>query len=670
MSPIGPTLRCLLCLATLALAACALTGGRASPPAEGTRARIGLLETTDIHTNVLSYDYYKLAEDKSIGLERAATLIRAARKEFQNSLTFDAGDTIQGTILADYQAQVARWPCSAELAVYRAMDSIGYDAATIGNHEFNYGLEYLSQVTGTPFNVAGVAHKQCAGPKFPLVLANVVGAKDGKPLFTPWRILTRTIKTQLADGTPGQATLRIGVIGFTPTGIMSWDQRNLEGKVDAIGVVETAQKYVPEMRTAGADIVVALVHGGLDPTPYGKHTENAGWHLAGVAGVDAMLLGHSHAIFPDPTNAKSRYASMPEVDNQRGFVRGVPAVMGNYFGKNIGVVDLALAWHDGHWQVDRAATHAEVRSVKNGDGSFVATDPSIEPLVEHEHEGAIAYVKTPIGRSDYPITTYFVAAGDTSALELVNRAQRDYVEKYIKTSMPQLAGIPVLGAASPFKAGFGGPKDFTDVPAGELAINNAADLYLYANTLAAVKTTGAGVKAWLEKSANWFNRIDPAKREAQELVNSRFPTYDFDVLQGNLTYAIDVTRPTGQRIVDLRLAGQPLRDDQPFIVVANNYRTSGGGRFPGLDGKSVVISAPDGNREILIAWVRAQGRITRDKFGVDRNWRFVPVKTAGPVLLTSVAGKLDIARGAGLDNIAQVKDNGDGSAVYSIDLSR
>jgi 2',3'-cyclic-nucleotide 2'-phosphodiesterase/3'-nucleotidase len=670
MTPVAPALRCLPALVVFALAACTSNPARLAPPAEGTHARIGLLETTDIHTNVLSYDYYKLAEDRNIGLERAATLIRAARKEFENSLTFDSGDTIQGTILADYQAQVAKPPCSAELAVYRAMDAIGYDAATIGNHEFNYGLEYLSQVTGTPFKIAGVVPRKCTGPKFPLVLANVVDAKDGKPLFTPWRILTRTITTHAADGSAAQATLRIGVVGFTPTGIMEWDQRNLEGKVNAIGVVESAQKYVPELRKAGADIVVALVHGGIDPSPYGRNTENAAWHLAGVPGVDVMLLGHSHAIFPDPSNAKSRYASMPEVDNKRGFVRGVPAVMGNYFGKNIGVIDLALTWRDGHWQVDRDATHSEVRSVKNADGSFVATDPSIEPLIEHEHEGAIAYVKTPIGRSEYPITTYFVAAGDTSALELVNRAQRDYVEKYIKASMPQLAGIPVLGAASPFKAGFGGPKDFTDVPAGELAINNAADLYLYANTLAAVKTTGAGVRAWLEKSANWFNRIDPTKSEAQELVNSRFPTYDFDVLQGNLTYAIDLTRPAGQRIVDLRLAGQPVRDDQPFIVVANNYRTSGGGRFPGLDGKSVVISAPDGNREILIAWVRAQGQITRDKFGMDRNWRFAPVKTAGPILLTSVAGKLDIARGAGLDNISLVKDNGDGSAVYSIDLSR
>jgi len=670
MNPFGRFPRLLPAFVCLALGACATQDTRNQAPPEDSRARLGLLETTDIHTNILSYDYYKLADDKTIGFERAATLIRAARKEFENSLTFDSGDTIQGTVLADYQALVTRIPCSDELAVYKAMDAIGYDAGTIGNHEFNYGLEFLSQVTGTPFNIEGVARKQCKGPAFPLVLSNVVDAKDGKPLFAPWRILVRKIKTHTADGKTHEASLRIGVIGFTPTGIMDWDRRNLEGKVAVTGMVEAAQKFVPEMHKAGADLVIALVHGGLDPTPYTIHTENAGWHLAGVPGIDALLLGHSHAIFPNPTDAKSRYAHMPEVDNQRGFVRGVPAVMGNYFGKNIGVVDLALMYREGHWQVDREATHAEVRSVKNADGSFVDADAAISPLVAHEHLGAVAYVKTPIGRSDYAITTYFVAAGDNSALGMVNHAQRDYVEKYVKANLPQFADVPVLGAASPFKAGFGGPSDFTDVPAGPLAINNAADLYLYPNTLTAVKTDGAGVKAWLEKSASWFNRIDPAKREAQDLVNSRVPTYDFDVLQGDLTYGIDVTKAIGSRIVDLRFRGRPVKDDEPFFVVTNNYRATGGGRFPGLDGKSILISAPDANREVLIAYIRDRGDITRARFGNERNWRFVPVKTAGPVQFVSAAGKLDIAKSSGLANVALVKDNGDGSAVYAVDLSR
>jgi 2',3'-cyclic-nucleotide 2'-phosphodiesterase / 3'-nucleotidase len=667
-------LRCLAIVITSA----AVMAGCAAPTsvaeyalaAEGTRAEIAVLETTDVHSNIMSYDFYKLADDQDLGLVRAATLIRNARKEFANTLLFDDGDTIQGTALADYQALVKPAACDQELAVYNAMDTLNYDAGTIGNHEFNYGLAYLSQVTGTPFDVAGVDEKKCRGPHYPLVLSNVFSAKDGKPLYAPWRVLTRTIHVHAPDGSEREAPIHIGLLGFAPPPIMDWDKRNLEGKVTVLGVVEAAQKYLPDLKQAGADIVIAIAHGGINAAPYTPNMENAGWYLAQVPGIDAILLGHSHDIFPNPGNPKSRFAHIPEVDNVRGSVHGVPAVMGNYFGKSIGLIDLVLVQHDGRWQVDRAATHAEVRSVKNADGSYVAVDAEIVKLVRPEHEATIAYVKTPIGHSDFEMSTYFVADEDTTALQIVNTAQREYVEKYIKESLPQYAGVPVLSAASPFKAGFGGPKDYTDIANGPLAINNAADLYLYPNTLTAVKIDGAGIKAWLEKSAGWFNRIDPAKTEPQELVNRRVPTYNFDILQGSLTYTIDVTQPEGSRIRDLHFASQSIQDAQAFIVVTNNYRASGGGRFPGLDGNNILISAPDSNRDVLIAFIRAAGEITRARFGNDRTWRFASVKTAGPVVFTSAAGKLDLARADGLENVALWKDNGDGTAVYAVDLGK
>lgn len=657
----------ILLACALALTACASFSQR---PVDGTRAQIGVLETTDLHSNVMSYDYYKLAPDPSLGLERAATLITQARKEFPNTLLFDDGDTIQGTALADYQALVAKPACNQELAIYKAMDTLRYDAGTIGNHEFNYGLTFLSQVTGTPFDVAGIPVEKCKGPNFPFVLANVSSAKTGKLLYAPWRILTRTIRMRAPDGSERKTTLRIGVIGFTPPPILQWDKRNLDGKVTVIGVVDAAKKYVPQMRAAGADIVVALVHGGINTAPYAKDMENADRYLAQVPGIDVMLTGHSHAIFPDPRNPKSRYAHMPDVDNARGFVHGVPAVMGDYFGKAIGVIDLHLAYANGHWQVDRGATHSEVRLVEPRGQAPIVADTQIAQIVAPEHAATIAYVKTPIGRSDFTMSTYFVAVGDSSALTLVNAAQRDYVEKYIGANLPQYRDVPVLSAAAPFKAGFGGPNDYTDVPAGPLAINNAADLYLYPNTLTAVKIDGAGVEAWLEKSAQWFNRIDPRDAKPQELVNRHFPTYNFDVIQGGLTYAIDVTKPSGERIADLRFDGKPVASAQAFIVVTNNYRASGGGGFPELDGRNIILSAPDANRDVLIDYVRAARKISRKNFGDTRNWRFARVKTTGPVLFTSAAGKLDIAHEAGIDNVDQIKDNGDGTANYRIDLDR
>lgn len=660
----------LVAAAAALLAACATTSQTAMHALpDGTRAQIGVLETTDLHSNVMSYDYYKLEPDPGVGLERTATLIHAARREFANSLLFDAGDTIQGTPLADYQALVARPHCDQELAIYKAMDTLGYDAGTIGNHEFNYGLDFLSQVTGTPFDVTGVPAQKCKGPNYPFVLSNVFSIKTGKPLYAPWRILKRTISVRTPDGATHQTTIRIGLLGFTPPPIMDWDRLNLQGKVRVMGVVEAAKKYVPEVKAAGADIVIAIVHGGMNTAPYAPDMENASCYLSQVPGIDAMLLGHSHQIFPDPNNPKSHYAHMRGVDNVRGFVNGVPAVMGDFYGKAMGVIDLTLAWHDGRWQVDRSATHSQVRLIRNADGTYVAPDLAIAALVKPEHDATIAYVNTPIGRSDFAMSTYFTAASDISALQIVNMAQRDYVQKYIAANMPQYATIPIVSGASPFKAGFGGPNDFTDIPAGPLAIRNAADLYLFSNTLAVVKTTGAGIHAWLEQSANWFNRIDPDDTKPQDLINSRFPSYNFDVLQGELTYAIDITKPSGQRIADLRYKGETVRDDQAFIVATNNYRANGGGRFPGLDGKSIIFSSPDTNRSIIIKYVSGAGTLTRAHFGSDRNWRFVRTKTAGPVIFSSAAGKLPLARSAGLNDVTLRKDEGNGRASYAIDLS-
>ncbi|HKI74492.1 MAG TPA: bifunctional 2',3'-cyclic-nucleotide 2'-phosphodiesterase/3'-nucleotidase [Pseudomonadales bacterium] len=656
--------------AVATLVACASNTSVPASLAGGTSARIGVLETTDLHTHVLSYDYYKLEPDLSGGLDRAATLIKQARREFTNSLLFDDGDTIQGTPLADYQALVARPKCNEELAIYKAMDTLDYDAGTIGNHEFNYGLDFLSQVTGTPYDVDGVPVEKCAGPNYPLVLSNVFSLKTGKPLYAPWRIITRNIAVTTPDGDTRKVPIRFGIVGFTPPQIMDWDRRHLEGKVRVMGDVEAAEKYVPEVRAAGADIVVALIHGGVNTSPYTDTMANAGWYLSKVPGIDIILLGHSHQKFPDAEDRHPRYSGLPGVDDTRGALNGVPAVMGDFHGKAIGVIDLALAYKGGHWQVDRQNTHAEVRMVRDSEGNSVAPDEAITTLVQPEHKATIAYVKTPIGHTDFAMNTWFVAAGGTSALQIVNMAQRAYVADFIETNMKKYAGIPVVSAASPFKAGFAGPNDYTAIPPGPLAIYSAADLYLYANTLTAVKTDGAGIRAWLEQSARWFNRIDPADKDTQQLTSSRVPTYNFDVIQGGITYDIDITRPAGQRIVDLRYNGEPVTGDMPFIVATNNYRAYGGGRFPGLDGSNVIFSAPDTNRAVIIDYIKHAGTLTRARFGNDRNWRFVKVKTAGPVVFTSASGKLDMARAAGINNVSLVHDNGDGTSVYGIDLDR
>ena len=646
--------------------------------ADGARAELALLETTDLHSNVMSYDYFRLTEDKSIGVERVATLIVEARKQFANTLLFDNGDTIQGTALSDYQAQVNPLACDQVLAMYKVMNELKYDAGGIGNHEFNYGLSFLSQVTGNRFNVDLAAAEKpipatpCAGPNFPLVLANALSVKDRQPLFKPYVILDRTIKAVGADGELVSAPLKVGVIAFTPPKILDWDKRWLNGVVYTDGIKELAEKYVPEMRAKGADLVVAISHGGLDAGPYTPSMENANWHLATVPGIDAMLIGHSHQLFPNAASTMPQF-NLPGVDKVKGFVNGTPTVMANFWGKSLGVIQLTLVANDGKWSVDKSKTLVEARSIQNADKSFVAPLPAVAASIKAEHEATIAYVKTPIGRSDFPMTSYFVDVGDTSAIQIVNVAQADYVAKYVKANLPQYASLPVLSTASPFKTGFAGGGDFTDIAAGDMAINNAADLYLFPNTLYAVKVTGAGLKDWLEAAARRFRQIDPALTTEQSLTSTA-PGYTFDMITStDFSYEIDVTQGNGNRVKNLIYKGAPVSATAEFIVATNNYRASGGGNFPGLDGTKTVIASPDTNRDVLIEFIKTTKNLTRKEHGSDRSWRFTKVATAGPITFKSAMGKLPLAAAAGINNVSLFKaddGSGKGLSLYQVNLSK
>ncbi len=667
------------CIAAAALAACGGSGDDsggdvAARPASATLA---VLETTDLHFNVRSYDYFKLAEDKTYGFERTAALVRQARSEFANTLLVDNGDTIQGTALADYEAVVKPIACTQQLSMYKAMGALGFDAGTLGNHEFNYGLPFLNQVLGGGLDVEGVdPSAKCAGNGYPIALANVYSSKTKKPLVQPYALLERTINAKDADGKDVKLPIKIGVIGFTTPGILNWDKRYLEGKITTEGAVESAQKYVPELRAKGADIVVALLHGGLDASPYSATMENPGLYLSKVSGIDAMVMGHQHSVFPD-TAATPAY-TQAGVDNKAGTINGVPAVMASSWGKSLGVIRMALKWDGRAWSVDKTATKSELRNIqgKNAAGAtvFVEPDASIAPLIETQHQAAIAYVKTPIGNTDFRMSTLFADVGDPGAIQIVNQAQQAYVANYIQANLPQYKSLPVLSVSAPFKSGFQGGADYTDVAVGSLAINNAADLYLYPNTVYAVKVNGADIKGWLEAAAKRFNQIDPKKTAEQSLV-STFPGYNFDMFTtADVQYEIDVTQPVGSRIRNLQYKGAAIDPAQEFVIATNNYRATSGKSFiDKLDGSGTIWASPDANRDVVIDYIRKNPAVTRAGNGAARSWRFTKVATAGPVVFSSGANALGVAQAAGLAGVSVLAaddGSGKGTSKYAIDLAK
>ena len=479
-----------------------------------------ILETSDLHSNMMDFDYYKDTPTEKFGLVRTASLINAARGETVNSVLVDNGDLIQGSPLGDYIA--AKGLKKGDIhPVYKALNTLDYAVGNLGNHEFNYGLDYL--------------HMALEGAKFPYVNANIIDAKTNKPLFTPYVIK----ETQVKDKDGKEQTLRIGYIGFVPPQIMTWDKTNLEGKVSVKDITETARQYVPEMRKQGADLVVVIAHSGLSSDPYHSMAENSVYYLSTVPGVDTILFGHAHAVFPG-----KNFANIKGVDLEKGTLNGIPAVMPGMWGDHLGVVDLVLNNDSGAWKV--VSSKAEARPIYDSVAkkSLVPEDAKLVEVLKHDHDATREFVSKPIGKSSDNMYSYLALVQDDPTVQVVNNAQTAYVEKYIQGD-PDLANLPVLSAAAPFKVGGrkNDPASYVEVEKGQLTFRNAADLYLYPNTLVVVKATGKEVKEWLECSAGQFNQIDVNSSKPQSLINwDGFRTYNFDVIDG-VDYQIDVSQP-------------------------------------------------------------------------------------------------------------------------------
>ncbi|TVL12486.1 2',3'-cyclic-nucleotide 2'-phosphodiesterase [Shewanella xiamenensis] len=606
------------------------------------QADLRVLETTDLHTNIMDFNYYNGKVDPTIGLARTASLIHAARQESKNSVLVDNGDLLQGSPMGDYMAKVGLQMGDVHPA-YKAMNLLDYEVGNIGNHEFNYGLDFLN--------------KSLHGAKFPYINANVYCADDkgcwndvkkGEHLFTPYIIKEK----QIVDNEGNNQTIKIGYIGFVPPQILLWDKQNLTGKVKVEDIVETAKKYVPEMKAKGADLIIAIPHSGIGSTenPGDPMAENATYALTNVKDINAIMFGHSHSIFPD-----AKYADLPNTDVTKGLLNGVPAVMPGRWGDNLGVVDFKLERKDGKWMVLSATTKA--RPIYDGATKtpLVEADAAIHDAVAAEHQGTLAFVDEPIGVAAADMYSFLTLVQDDPTVQIVSDAQIANV----KAKLPEaLKDLPVLSASAPFKAGgrHGTTSDadqYVQVDKGALTFKNAADLYLYPNTMVAVKATGAELKDWLECSANQFNQIDPTKTTPQELINwDGHPTYNFDVLDG-LTYKIDVTQPSkfdrdcavvnanANRIVDLSYTdenGKVFTGEEfaakEFIVASNNYRAFGG-KFAGTGSDHVVLELPDTNREALAAYITAQSKYneTTGKYegmvnpSADYNWDFKTINT-------------------------------------------
>ncbi|MBE3640405.1 bifunctional 2',3'-cyclic-nucleotide 2'-phosphodiesterase/3'-nucleotidase [Mangrovicoccus algicola] len=598
--------------------------------AAANQAHLRLMETTDIHVHVFPYDYYADKETDTVGLARTAALIGDIRAEAGNSILLDNGDFLQGNPMGDYIAYERGMQDGQTHPVIDAFNALGVEASTLGNHEFNYGL---------PFLKAALAGAGC-----PVVSANVVTAMGATPdqdetLLPPYVILDR----QITDGAGEAHPIRIGVIGFVPPQILQWDRHHLEGQVETRDIVEAAEAWVPVMKAEGADIVVALCHSGIGPAAHEPGMENAAVPLAAVEGIDVIFTGHSHQVLPGPD-----YEGYEAVDAAAGRIHGKPAVMAGFWGSHMGLVDLLLERGADGWRIAGAECEARPIYLRGEDRSITAqveSDPAVLVAAEAAHEETLAYIRRPVGRTDAPLYSYFALVADDPSVQIVSQAQEWYIAQMMAGT--EWEGLPILSAAAPFKAGGrGGPDYYTDVAPGDVAIKDVADLYLYPNTVRAVKIDGATLREWLERSAGAFLQVAPGSQDAP-LLDPDFRSYNFDVIDG-VSYRIDLSQPArydeegavaapeAHRIVDLSFGGKPVAPEQVFIVATNNYRASGGGSFPGAVPENIVFEGPDTNRDVIVRYIVEQGTVSPE---ADGNWSFVPMEGTSVVFDTGPGGQ-------------------------------
>ena len=427
------TSRSLLCGA-LGLAACA----PAQLPRTAEPVDLVIATTTDVHGRLRAWDYYLNQQEAVRGLSRAATIVDSVRAANPGRvILLDAGDLLQGNPLAYVAARVSSNRMNPIIA---AMNAMRYDAAAIGNHEYNYGVPYLDSVV-----------RQAT---FPFLSANTYRLNpEGVHAYRPWTIIDR-------------AGVKVGIVGATTPGVMVWDAENIRGRLGFGDIVPAVRQSVQEARAAGADIILVTVHSGLnEPSSYDTVTtgvtgENvAGRIAAEIPGIDLVLYGHSHK-------------------ETRGTTIGQTLlVQPKNWATSVAIAHLVVSRADGAWRVIekrsdlvQAAGHPENAAV------LAATDAA--------HRETVAYVTTPIGTTPERWSADSARVKDTRLIDFILETER------------KAAGADLASTAAFSTEVVMGP--------GPITIAQVAQLYPYDNTLRAVRISGKQLRDYLEFSGRYY----------------------------------------------------------------------------------------------------------------------------------------------------------------------
>ncbi|WP_415401479.1 5'-nucleotidase C-terminal domain-containing protein [Tateyamaria sp. SN3-11] len=569
-------------------------------------ADLRILATSDVHMHITGWDALRDTIQPGQGMDVLARSIMAARRAAPGqTILVDNGDALQGTPLGNICAGASEntphpWP--------GILNALSYDAVGLGNHDFDFGLPFLERVLAqidAPVLCASLSRGTIAGVGATTIIKRLVACSDG-----------------------GERMVSIGITSVLPPQTAIWNHRHLDGRVAFDDGVQAARRAVTALRRNGADIVVVLCHSGLSPVTAAGAENFAATLAAKVRGIDAMIMGHTHELFP----GKLRYDS-PKTNAEKGTVHGVPAVMPGFAAQALGVIDLGLRWSEGRWRV---AGHV---AVLHGPWSRQAPDPTVTAIAAPAIKATRAALDAPLARSETGFHSYFemLKSGPSSAL--LARAMRHAIGAHVAGT--DLADLPLIAAIAPMAlGGVAGPGHYAHVPAGVVRERHVAMLTPYSNAIWAVVLRGQDLWNWAERSAAYF---DPQPHRDRPLVNPAAPAYNFDGLHGLHTVIdpfvpprFDATGmlidPAARRVRAMFFDGNPVAPEDAFLVAMTSYRGAGGGGFPGLATSPTVLRTEIELSAALRTEIAAAPLPDTPEPSV---WQFVPDLGAQVVIETS-----------------------------------
>ncbi|AGT09257.1 bifunctional 2',3'-cyclic-nucleotide 2'-phosphodiesterase/3'-nucleotidase [Paracoccus aminophilus] len=558
-----------------------------------------ILTTTDLHMKLCAPGGVEGANLGETGLAAVAGLIEEERSTCWNSLLFDNGDFLQGTPTGDYLANLPATRAEGAHPMIAAMNALGFDACTLGNHDFAFGSAFL--------------RKSLRHARFGVVSSNL-------RLKFPERIQRSLILTRAFRDRSGVShQLRIGVVGVLPTQTTDWDAA-LRSTISVSDMAEALRIEIAALRARQADLIVLLAHSGIGAADYRPGMENAATALAAVDGIDVVIAGHTHLVFPSPDFA----GCSPDtaIDSEQGTLFGKPAVMAGFWGSHLGVIALELH-HDGaRWRIARHTSTA--RPTQNA-----PPHERLRQIAAPTQLASARHFSRKLARLEHPTHSYFALLGQDAGLRLIAQAQRWHAKRQLRGT--RYSSLPILSVVSPARAGGrAGPGHYTAIAPGPLSLHHLADLYPFANRLQAIEMTGAELADWLERAATKFLQLRPGAAD-QPLIDPRFPTYNFDVIDG-LSWEIDLSQPAryspagalfhpeAARIREISHFGRIIEPNDPFLLVTNSYRLSRAGPYAGLTlDKPVLLDDGRRTRDILRRYVTAERKLAP---AAENGWRF------------------------------------------------